>query len=755
MPPPIPDPELHFETIAQRARDGIITITVDSTIRYANPAIKDIFGYPPEELLGRSITELMSSEQAQRYRDSFDRYLRTNEATLDWDDIRFSGQHQDGEKIPLSISLSEFEHDGTQYFSGIVRDVTDHQRREAQLAGLNSFAQELTEAESRDGVCERTVSAAQSTLEQPIASILLYDEEGGRLEPCSWTPAVDALSIADDGSLFATDRSIPWDVFVRQESRVFTDLLAETTADADETNLRSAILHPIGTHGVFVVGATESGTFVDSDIDIASILVANAYSAIERVDRERALRDRKNQLEEKTETLERVRRINDIIRDLTKALRQATERDEITSDICSQLVSLEPYRFAWFGSLDPASDKLVSEAAAGVEDGYLEAIVELVDGQPVDQDRGSVGPVDGERLDDKTANGESADVEPVNAASEDDESITAESANGETETDDSTQSPIERAIRTRTPRVQNTIYKDPPFEPWRQEAIQRGYRSNLAIPVVYRDTFYGVLDLYATTENAFNQLEIAVLRELGETIGYALNADERKQAFTSEQSVELAFDVRGRADPILDLVEQTDGQIELENLIERRDGATTMFFAAHEQDPGEVKAWAKDSELVHNVRLLTDRSEECLFECVLDDSTVWAQLLHRGAVVREVATTDESARIVIGIPRSADPRAFDTLLSDRLDEAELVARREYEEPVMTPEEFEAEFRDRLTERQNEVLETAYYAGFFEWPRETQSNELADILDIAQPTTSRHIRSSEQKFLSMLYEDSRE
>lgn len=733
MPPSIPDPEQHLETIARRARDGIITITSDGTIQYANPAIEDIFGQSPEELLGRSLDELMSTEQARRFREGIDRYLRTNEATLDWDDIRFSGQHRDGEEIPLSISLSEFEHDGTRYFSGIVRDVTDHQRREAQLTGLNNFAQELTEAESRDGVCERTVSAAQSTLEQPIASILLYDEEDGRLEPCSWTPAMDALSVANDGSLFATDRSVPWDVFVRQESRVFTDLLAETTVEADETNLRSAILHPIGTHGVFVVGATESGTFVDSDIDIASILVANAYSAIERVDREQALRDRKNQLEEKTETLERVRRINDIIRDLTKALRRATERDEITSDICSQLVSLEPYRFAWFGSVDPASNELVSEAAAGVEDGYLESIVELADGQPADQDRVS---------------GQSADQDRVSGDSVDD--TWADEADGD---DDSTRPPLERAIRTRTPQVQNTIYKEPPFEPWRQEAIQRGYRSNLAVPVVYRDTFYGVLDLYAATENAFNQLEIAVLRELGETIGYALNADERKQAFTSEQSVELAFDVRDRGDSILGLVEQTGGRIEIENLLERRDGATTMFFAAREQDPDEIEAWANESTQVRDIRLLADRSGESLFECVLDDTTVWAQLLQRGAVVREVVATDESARIVIRIPQSSDPRAFDAVLSDRLGKAELVARREYEEPVMTPEEFEAEFRDRLTERQNEVLETAYYAGFFEWPRETQSDELADILDIAQPTASRHIRSSEQKFLSMLYEDS--
>ncbi|TYL38922.1 hypothetical protein CV102_10480 [Natronococcus pandeyae] len=699
MPSSPPAPERHFETIAQCARDGIITISADLTVRYANPAVEDIFGYSPDELEDRSLAAVLSDDHASDLEEWLDRFLDTGEKTVDWGDIRLQGRHRNGRTVPLSVSLADFEQDGRRYFSGIVRDVTEQERREARLTGLNQLAQELTDAESTDEICERTVDAARTILEHPIAAIGLYDDDDGRLEPCAWTPEVD--EIAEAGRLFATDRSVPWDVFVTQERRVVNDILAETDLEASDTQLRSAVFHPIGTYGVFVAGATERDAFHDEDVDITSVLVGNAYSSLERVDRERTLREQRNELAEKTESLDRLRRINDVIRELTTVLTEAAGRDEIATEVCTRLAASDPYQFAWFGSHDPASDEVVPEAAAGDENGYLEAITVTVDEDEPGSD------------------------------------------------------PTSRAVQTRAPQIENDIYQNPPFEPWRQEAIQRDYRACIAVPIAYHGRLYGVLNLYAVESDVFDQLEVSVLQELGETIGYALNAAERKQAFTSERSVDLAFEVDDREDSVLGIADELGGRFELENLVERGDGSTTMFFAVRGPDSDAVVEWAKKRAQLHEIQLLADRDEEYLFECMLEESTVWSQLQQRGSVVREAVVTSDSARIVVRIPRSADPRSFDALLEEAFGSVELVARREHEEPVMTPEEFEAEFRDRLTDRQDEVLQTAYYAGFFEWPRETQSGELADVLGIAQPTVSRHIRSSEEKFFSMLYEDENE
>ena len=54
---------------------------------------------------------------------------------------------------------------------------------------------------------------------------------------------------------------------------------------------------------------------------------------------------------------------------------------------------------------------------------------------------------------------------------------------------------------------------------------------------------------------------------------------------------------------------------------------------------------------------------------------------------------------------------------------------------------------RLTERQYEVIERALDAGYFEWPREITSEELAEEMEISRTTLLEHLRKAESKLLS--------
>lgn len=54
---------------------------------------------------------------------------------------------------------------------------------------------------------------------------------------------------------------------------------------------------------------------------------------------------------------------------------------------------------------------------------------------------------------------------------------------------------------------------------------------------------------------------------------------------------------------------------------------------------------------------------------------------------------------------------------------------------------------RLTDRQYEVLEHALEAGYFEWPRETTSEELAAEMEINRSTMLEHLRKAESKLLT--------
>lgn len=57
----------------------------------------------------------------------------------------------------------------------------------------------------------------------------------------------------------------------------------------------------------------------------------------------------------------------------------------------------------------------------------------------------------------------------------------------------------------------------------------------------------------------------------------------------------------------------------------------------------------------------------------------------------------------------------------------------------------------LTEKQLSVMKYAYEHGFFEHPRKTSARELANKLEIAHTTFLTHIRKSQQRILSVLFD----
>ena len=82
----------------------------------------------------------------------------------------------------------------------------------------------------------------------------------------------------------------------------------------------------------------------------------------------------------------------------------------------------------------------------------------------------------------------------------------------------------------------------------------------------------------------------------------------------------------------------------------------------------------------------------------------------------------------------------------------LGARRERAPAASSEGGFRATAQDRLTKRQWGVLRTAYLSGFFDWPRTTTGEEIAETFDLSQPTINRHLRVGERKLLELLFEE---
>ena len=74
--------------------------------------------------------------------------------------------------------------------------------------------------------------------------------------------------------------------------------------------------------------------------------------------------------------------------------------------------------------------------------------------------------------------------------------------------------PTGRAIRSGQPCVTRNFLTDPQALPWRDAAIQRGYASSIALPLIIDDTTIGAFMLYDRKPDAFTPDEIKLLVEL-------------------------------------------------------------------------------------------------------------------------------------------------------------------------------------------------------------------------------------------------
>jgi hypothetical protein len=119
--------------LTEPASEAILTIDAASIIKAANPATAELFGYPVDQIVGKSITRLMPPAYRGRHTESFARYLRTGRRTIPWQGAELRGMHANGREFPIEVSIGEYGTGPDRRFTGIVRDISRRKDIEAQL----------------------------------------------------------------------------------------------------------------------------------------------------------------------------------------------------------------------------------------------------------------------------------------------------------------------------------------------------------------------------------------------------------------------------------------------------------------------------------------------------------------------------------------------------------------------------------------------------------------------------------------------
>jgi len=174
--------------------DAMIVINGYGIIQFFSIAAERLFGYSEQEAIGKNVSELMPMPDRARHDGYLARYRSTGERHIIGIGRIVTGQRRDGTTFPMHLSIGEMQSGGAPYFTGFVRDLTEHQQTQARLQELQS---ELVHI-SRLTAMGEMASALAHELNQPLAAISNYMKGSRRLLADSADPNASKIESAMD-----------------------------------------------------------------------------------------------------------------------------------------------------------------------------------------------------------------------------------------------------------------------------------------------------------------------------------------------------------------------------------------------------------------------------------------------------------------------------------------------------------------------------------------------------------------------------
>ncbi len=419
----------------------------------------------------------------------------------------------------------------------------------------------------------------------------------------------------------------------------------------------------------------------------SDVLVRSIHYAVERHESLQRIEAQRAQLDTLTHVYRVVQAIQqDVVK---QAAREAMEQT-----VCERLVDIGLFRFAWIGRGTSSDGVITPSASAGHEDGYLDQVT-----APLDYESADHGP------------------------------------GGE-------------AIRTKEVQVVSDVETDEEFARWRDATLARGYRSLAAVPIVYEQTTFGILGVYAAKADAFGPELRNVLGGLGELLGHAIAASTQKQALQSGTVVAVELQFNGIAVEL-----GVDGlaldPIDFTRVVPLGQGSYLLYgrmSAGAREDVDELGA----VDGVDSARVLASDDERVDFELQMTDPPVMPIIAAYGGRFHRSVLDDDSLTATVEFPPAVEIREVVDQLEATYPELTIsLQRREVRERT---EFSEGTVLDELTDRQRTAVEAAHFAGYFEWPRDSSAEEIAEKMDISPPTFHQHLRKAQGKVFRHLFEE---
>lgn len=163
-----------LNAIIDNAIDGILTIDERGIIESINPAALKLFGYGPEEVLGKNIKVLMPEPDKSAHDGYLSRYKHTGEKRIIGIGREVRGLRKDGSTFPFRLAVSEVQYLQRKIYTGFIHDLSKEKEAEERLREYASELEDLVDERTRS--LKKTVVALKEAKEEVSLSLIKEKE---------------------------------------------------------------------------------------------------------------------------------------------------------------------------------------------------------------------------------------------------------------------------------------------------------------------------------------------------------------------------------------------------------------------------------------------------------------------------------------------------------------------------------------------------------------------------------------------------
>lgn len=198
-------------------------------------------------------------------------------------------------------------------------------------------------------------------------------------------------------------------------------------------------------------------------------------------------------------------------------------------------------------------------------------------------------------------------------------------------------------------------------------------------------------------------------------------------------------------------MQETDCTLDLDGIVSQPDDSSLVFVRVQDESPDHLITEAERASEIESAHLI-ESNDDTLVQFRFGEPFIASVLAEHGITLQNIAADSSGCRVTVAVPPSFDLRRVADIVTTTYPDSELLAKREQVTSVKSIRTPTDQFLEKLTARQREVVEVAYRSGYFESPRSTSSDELADKFGFSTSAFHHHLRIAERKLFEAVFDD---